>query len=229
MKHPSIRQASGRAIALAACLLLTSHAATWAGPGAHGPNGEHIDGPTNHQAGGVNTRPRLEARSELFELVVTLSADELSMLIHRFQSNEPVLQAEVEVESGSAKAKARFHADHGDYAIDDTAFLKAVSSPGPHALVITVRTGDDADLLDGTLIVGSQALAAHDHGAGGHAHGGEHGDAHDEVHGLGLPASAWAGLALVAAAGVLGLWWRRRAGSTPASPATQALNAGDQA
>lgn len=186
-----------------------------AGPGAHGPNGEHLDSPGTSAAADINSSPRLEAHSDLFELVATLHADQLSLLIHRFQTNEPVLRAEVELETGGVKAQARFHAEQADFVVNDAAFLKALSSPGPHALVITVRAGSDADLLDGTMAVGPQALAVHAHAAGAQAHPQAQADgpAHEADHGqaLGVSRSGWAGLAtlLLGAAAAL-VWWRRR-------------------
>ena len=57
------------------------------------------------------------------------------------------------MEAAGRKATAKFHADRGDYAIDDAAFLQALSRPGEHALVFTVVAGEDSDLLDGTLAV----------------------------------------------------------------------------
>lgn len=132
-----------------------------ASPGAHGPNGEHLDGLSTTVAS-AGSRPRLEAKTEQFELVATLGGGELSMLIDRFTTNEPVLDAQVEVESGGLKAKAPFHADLGDYAVADEAMLKLLSKPGEHALVITVIKGSESDLLDGTLKVSaaqSQATA----------------------------------------------------------------------
>lgn len=135
-----------------------------AGPGAHGPNGEHLDGPAGSAHAPTTAAPRLETRSEAFELVATLAGGELSLLIDRYETNEPVLGATVEVESGGHKAQARFHADHGDYAVVDEAFLKAVSAPGEHALIITVTAGEQADLLDGVLKVMPEAAAADDHG-----------------------------------------------------------------
>ncbi|WP_240636102.1 hypothetical protein [Caldimonas tepidiphila] len=160
-----------------------------AGPGAHGPNGEHLDAPAAAQAPAA-AHPRLEAHSELFELVATLSGSELSLLIDRYETNEPVLGARVEVEAGDRKATASFHADHGDYAIDDKAFVQALSQPGEHALVFTVIAGDDADLLDGTLSV-REATEGH---------------VHADVSPLPLIATALAGLGVLAGA----LWWRRR-------------------
>lgn len=154
-----------------------------AGPGAHGPNGEHLDGQAVNAAGPA--QPRLEAKSEQFELVATLSNGELSILIDRFESNEPVLDAKLEVESGGLKAQARFHADHGDYAVDDAALLKLLATPGEHALVFTLVAGQDSDLLDGTLkVAGSATASGHDH------------DDHDHD-------SAWSGKAKWLGAGLL--------------------------
>jgi hypothetical protein len=135
-------------------LLLLACGLVQAAPGAHGPNGEHLDAPGASSSAGT-VAPRLEAQTDLFELVARLGGGELSILIDRYATNEPVLDASVEVESGGLKATAAFRPDHGDYAIDDAALLKRLSVPGEHALVITVKAGADADLLDGTLVTGS--------------------------------------------------------------------------
>lgn len=153
---------------LAAMLLLATLRTASAGPGAHGPGGEHLDAPT--AAAGAHpgaVSPRLEAASDLFELVARHTGRELSILIDRFATNEPVLGAQVEVESGGLKAKATFHADHGDYAVDDAALLKMLAQPGEHPLVFTVIAGQDSDLLDGILkvetVVAQDGDAAHLH------------------------------------------------------------------
>ena len=169
-------------------LLLTMTSAVWAAPGAHGPGGQHLD--SHGQASTGSGGPRLETQSELFELVARLEGGELSILIDRYETNEPVLRALVEVAFGDLKAKATFHADQGDYAVDDKAMLQALATPGEHGLVFTVTAGDDVDLLDGTLVV-----EAHEHGESDHSHALER--------------------ALIAVAGValalIGLFvWRRR-------------------
>ncbi len=150
-----------------ALLLGFSSVAILASPGAHGPNGEHLDAPGASQSLG-GSAPRFEAKSEDFELVGRLQGGELSMFINRFATSEPVDNAKVELELGSLKAPAPFHADQGDYAVADDAFLKALSRPGDHALVITLVAGNDSDLLEGTLSV----PAASPFAAGDHAHGG---------------------------------------------------------
>ena len=141
---------------LQAMALSTFVPAVLAGPGAHGPNGEHLDGPAQAIAGSGNV-PRFEARTEIFEMVGRIQGGEFSIFINRFETNEPVLQATVEIETGNVKAKARFHADLGDYSVEDKAFLDVVSRPGEHALVVMVVAGEVSDLLDGTLTVAPDA------------------------------------------------------------------------
>jgi hypothetical protein len=178
-----------------------------AAPGAHGPNGEHLDGPAAVRA--ASALPRLEARSDMFELVAELRAGELAIVLDRYESNEPVLGAKLEVESGTLKAVASFRAEQGDYAVTDAALLKALAVPGEHGLVFTLLAGKDSDLLDGTLVNATgramAAAATDDHG---HAHGA---DDHGHAHGHELERAAWIG------AGILGLgliggiaWWRQR-------------------
>lgn len=132
-------------------VVLAQAAACFASPGAHGPNGEHLDGqPGTSHAGAA---PRVEAFSELFELVGQLSGGELSVLVDRYDSNQPVLHGALEVQYKQLKAQARFHDDIGDYAIDDAPLLRALSAPGKHALLFTFTADGDSDLLEGTLEV----------------------------------------------------------------------------
>ena len=138
-------------LALIALVIAPSAAPVFAAPGAHGPGGEHLDAAP--RAGGTTAQPRLETKTELFELVATLEKSELSIFIDRFDTNEPVLNAKVEVESGALRARATFHADIGDYAVDDPPFLKAMAAPGTHPLIFTVTAGKESDLLEGSLVV----------------------------------------------------------------------------
>jgi hypothetical protein len=194
-----------RVVSLVLLLLATSLPAR-AGPGAHGPNGEHLDGPATGAAGTEST-PRMEAKSEAFELVARLGGGELSILIDRFETNEPVLNAQVEVESGRLKAVAKFHADQGDYAVDDAALLSALGQPGAHPIVVTLIAGKESDLLEGMLQVTTVVSTEPGHG---HSH--EPGGAHDEVHAA--TGKKWRVPALILAAtaalGVLLLFRRKR-------------------
>lgn len=145
---------AARALIAIATLSLAHFA--YAGPGAHGPDGEHLDSPNAGHAVASST-PMLEAQSDSFELVATLNEDELSVLIDRFSTNEPVLQAKVEVEMEGIRAAGTFHADHGDYAFTDEKLLQKLREPGEHALVFTVQSSNESDLLAGTLRSASDA------------------------------------------------------------------------
>ena len=148
-------------IRLAAALAAFTAGLAGAGPGAHGPGGEHLDAPAPVLSAGASV-PRAEAKSELFELVARIESGTLSILIDRYATNEPVLGAAVEVESGSVKSKATFRREQGDYAVTDPALVKLLASPGSHPLVFTVSAGKDSDLLDASMQVAG-GDAAHDH------------------------------------------------------------------
>lgn len=144
-------------------LLLSLACAAHAGPGAHGPNGEHLDAPAGSGAT-VDARPVIEASTEAFELVGTLAADELSVMVDRYATNEPVLNGSLEVEVNGIKAQGKLHADFGDYSFTDERLLKALHQPGNHALMFTLVAGDESDLIDGNLNVapgvGTHGLSA---------------------------------------------------------------------
>lgn len=184
MKH-QLRRGALAALLTAACAVAT------AAPGAHGPDGQHLDQPPS--AGSTAGAPRIEAQSEAFELVATFKPGELAILIDRYATNEPVLGATLDVESGSHKAKAAFRAEQGDYVVSDAALLAALARPGEHPLVFTLVAGPEADLLDATLVTRSADAA--------------HADDYDHPHGLAR--AAWVGAGL-AALGLLGaVLWRR--------------------
>lgn len=189
----------------ATAFLLLANTPIHAGPGAHGPNGEHLDAPTAVRA--TSALPRVEAQTEAFELVAELRAGELVILVDRYASNEPVLGARLEVENGPLKAVAAFRPEQGDYTVTDAAVLKALSSQGEHGLVFTLVAGADSDLLDGTLVntaggVGA-AATVDDHG---HAHGGD-----DHAHAHELERAAWIGAGVAALGLISGIaWWRQR-------------------
>jgi hypothetical protein len=146
-------------LALAACAaFLTSAPTVYAGPGAHGPNGEHLDAAPG--AAVADTSPRVEASSELFELVARLENGRLHAFLDAYETNAPVLDASIEVETGGVKAAGKLDPARGDYVFDDAKLIAALSADGDHALVFTVTTKDDGDLLEGKLIAPADA---HDH------------------------------------------------------------------
>ncbi|WP_434034392.1 hypothetical protein [Cupriavidus sp. a3] len=143
-------------------LLLSCACMAHAGPGAHGPNGEHLDAPASAGAA-VNAQPIIEAHTETFELVGTLAADELSVMVDRYATNEPVLNGNLEVEFNGIRAQGKLHADFGDYSFTDEKLLRALHRPGNHALVFTLIAGNESDLIEGSLKV---VADGHDAGFG---------------------------------------------------------------
>lgn len=138
---------------LLALLALAIGASTFAGEG-------HDHGESKTPAAAAAASPRFHAHSDLFEVVGVLKGDELSITIDRYATNEPVLNAKVEIESGALKKTATFHADHGDYGLPAESFRK----PGTYAITLTIVSGKDTDLLAGDMVV-PDPEAGHDHSA----------------------------------------------------------------
>jgi cobalt-zinc-cadmium efflux system membrane fusion protein len=151
MHAPLEKALSAVFVCALAIMLVAAPPPVSASPGAHGPNGEHLDTPAG--AALAESSPRVEAHSEAFELVARLVDGRLSMMIDRYETNEPVLAATVEVENDSRSASARFVPEDGSYVVDDAGMIEAISQPGQHSLVFTLVAGDETDLLDGTLAV----------------------------------------------------------------------------
>ncbi|MEN3070507.1 hypothetical protein [Uliginosibacterium sediminicola] len=111
-------------------------------------NGEdHGDAPV---AQAQTASPRFEARSELFEVLGLLQAQQLIVYIDRSESNAPVANALIEIESGSFKASARSDAD-------GIARLPAgpLTQPGQHALILSLSAGEESDLLSASFTPGA--------------------------------------------------------------------------
>ncbi len=124
-----------------------------------GPGHDHGDTPAVASTGKAS--PRFDAHSDLFEAVGVLGVSELSIIIDRYHNNEPLLNAKVELESGSTKLAGIFHVEHGDYRFAAKPFEK----PGAYPITLTITAGDEVDILAGNLIVPA-AEAAHTHADG---------------------------------------------------------------
>ncbi len=127
---------------------------------AHGDEDHSQDGAKGTASSIASTQPRMETATEAFELVGQLQGQQLTLFIDRFETNEPVLNASVEVEANGAKAQAKFRADQGDYLVDDNALMGVLAKPGKHSLVFTIAAGNDSDLLEGTMQVADEAHTA---------------------------------------------------------------------
>lgn len=91
--------------------------------------------------------PRAYAQTEDFELVAQLQGTTLTISLDHFATNDPVVDAQIEVESGTAfKAQAQQVAP-GVYTVK----ADALGPAGQYALNFSVQAGDTADLLAATL------------------------------------------------------------------------------
>ena len=93
--------------------------------------------------------PRMTSHSDLFEVVGLVEGNELKIYLDRYETNEPVTDAKIEVEVGSIKGIAAAQAD-GSYRFKNDVFAK----PGELAVSLTVLAGKEADLLAGDLKIG---------------------------------------------------------------------------
>lgn len=171
--HPH-RRPSRQALRLALCLplylplclaLLLAHAPAWS-------HGDEDHGDTPAASTPAQQAPRASAQTDSFELVAVLDQGDaqhpptLTIYLDQLDTNEPVAQASIDVESGAFKASAQ-PAGPGVYTVPGSAFAK----PGRYPLTFTVQSADTADLLNATLVTG-----AHD------AHGGEPAQAAGTAH-----------------------------------------------
>lgn len=122
---------------------------------AHGDEDHSEPHPVATPAPMAAQGPRAEAQTDAFELVATLAQDRLVLHIDRFDTNEPVVGAQVEVDTGSVQAKAT-PSSPGVYWMAQGTLGQA----GKHPLTITIETEDTADLLSATLEVPAAPVVA---------------------------------------------------------------------
>lgn len=128
------------AAARLAALLASLAAAT---PSSAGDGHDH--GNEKPAAAGTAS-PRMSAHSELFELVGIVDKGQMTVYLDRYATNEPVLGAKIEYESGTNKGVAVPQAD-GTYLVKFEALSKHEELP----FAFTVTAGPDTDLLAGDL------------------------------------------------------------------------------
>jgi len=104
-----------------------------AAPGAHGPDGEHLTTESQHQ---LSLLPRFETFSELFEVVSELQPDAIVLYLHDYQSNRPVANAQIALETADLSFSAHYIADKNHYLIDDVALLEWLQQPGSHEMIL---------------------------------------------------------------------------------------------
>lgn len=134
---------------LASALILLSLSAQ-SSPGAHGPNGEHLDMEQNNQA---TQRPKFESFTESFELLGEVFSNELIIYLHDFESNTPVQSASIDVEVGPLTASATYEEAQKRYIINDNSVVKALNVSGEHEVIMTIMTHDNGDLLVANFVM----------------------------------------------------------------------------
>lgn len=126
-------------------LFITITLPAWAGPGPAG----HSHDTAAVTTGTGTAAPRFGATTDLFEVVGILAGGALAVFIDRFATNVPVIDATVELESGTFKAKGVLHKDLGHFVFPAYVFNK----PGSHPLVLTITAGEDVDIVAANLVV----------------------------------------------------------------------------
>jgi len=165
-------------------------------PAMAGPGHDHGDEPA---AAVGAASPRVSTHSDLFELVGKVEGNSLKIYLDRYDTNEPVTDAQIEVEVGSIKGIALKQAD-GSYSFVNDVFTK----PGDLAVSFTILAGKDADLLAGELKISNPT---DDH-------------AHDDAAKPWLRWAAYAGGALLLVLIAAGFLRRRKSSSGFASNAS---------
>jgi hypothetical protein len=127
--------------------------ACFLGMSAHAHEG-HDHGDEAKPVVSASIAPRFEARGDLFELVGILNGKEWWLYLDKAESNEPVEQAVIEIESGSFKGKAVASQDVFKLA------APALAEPGSHALTIMVEAGEESDLLTASFEIKAAEIKA---------------------------------------------------------------------
>lgn len=133
------------ALLLLSLVLITKAVAS---PGAHGPNGEHLDTRTKVAA---STNPKFESFTETFELAGELLENQLVIYLHDFKTNTPIADASIDLELGEITGTAEFSAQLQAYIVTEQALLTKLKQAGLHEIVMTILTEENGDLLVANL------------------------------------------------------------------------------
>lgn len=140
-----------RITAFIVCVVLSSLALSKmvnTSPGAHGPNGEHLD-TSNSVLASVN--PKFESFTESFELLGELFETQLVIYLHDFKTNVPIEGADIELESSELSASAQYSDTLKAYVLTEQKMLELLKLEGEHEIVLTIMTQDNGDLLVANL------------------------------------------------------------------------------
>ncbi len=111
---------------------------------------------------GIGMAPRASAQTEDFEIVAQAQGTTLTLTLDRFATNAPVVDAQIEVESGSTLKQTAKQIAPGVYMVQGTPF----GVPGSYPLSFSIQAGETSDLMATTLEIVAPTTDT------GHAHGG---------------------------------------------------------
>jgi hypothetical protein len=143
-------------------------------PGAHGPNGEHLNMEQKNQH---TLRPKFEVFTGSFELLGEVFSNELIVYLHDFETNTPIQFANIELETGAFVASARYDETQIRYIVNDVNFAAALNTAGEHEVIVTILTKDNGDLLVANFVMPEDHVKSgttEDPHDGDHSHGSEH-------------------------------------------------------
>lgn len=92
-------------------------------------------------------RQVLELTSESFEVLIEAQGDHLDIWLDRYDTNEPVRGAALELTLGEGPGIAAIETQPGQYTVD----IKPLAADSVTPVTLTVSVGDEVDLLGGTL------------------------------------------------------------------------------
>jgi hypothetical protein len=137
-----------------ALIALIAAALSSAGSLAGSVTSRDIDSGATHASNGPG-QARLETNNRRLGLVARLHSKKLQIYVDHFATNEPLLNASVQVRLGKVQASGTFDPDKEEYEIADPTFLAALSEGGEHKLDFIIN---DSDTLSGSMsIVGDEA------------------------------------------------------------------------
>jgi hypothetical protein len=132
--------------------------------------------------------PRVEATSDLFEVVGVVDRGTMTIFLDRYATNEPVVDAKIDIDAGPAKGVAQAKPD-GTYTFTHA----ALGQPGSLPITFTVASSADTDLLTGELVIADPSAVD------------------DRIQTSPMwKGAAWTSGALILIGAVALLWWFRR-------------------
>ena len=138
-----------RIMLLSACMLMSLH------PDAARAHEGHDDAAPSALGMPGSNVPRVEAQSDLFEIVGVVQNGVMTLFLDRYSTNEPVVDAKIDIEAGPLKGSAQATSD-GTYTFKHA----TLTQPGQLPVTFTITAGRDSDLLTGDLVLGDLSAAS---------------------------------------------------------------------